>query len=256
MLEAGISRLRNELGTAPPEVTDCVRDVVGTENLERILAGDLLPGPEIGDQVRYCFENLAPFGPGDDYHEGYEEYREDYYGGDEYHEDFEEPQGFYEDYEFEGEPYYDEYPKSFDGPGGCRTSDECFQYCSDPAHWEECGKSVSDIEPQYIEEEYHDDEHLPQADEPHEEYVEDETPVGTHEEEYREESPDNTTYDESYEPPHEEEPPHEDEPTHEEPASTYEEPEPTHDEGQLLPAADSPSFFGLIFLGIQNLLSI
>jgi len=119
-LERGISRLRDGLATAPPEVTDCVRDVVGTENLERILTGDLLPGPEISDQVRYCFENLSPFGPGDEYNEDYEEYREDYYGErDDYSE---EPRGFYEDYEFGGEPYYDEYPERFDGPGGVLDS--------------------------------------------------------------------------------------------------------------------------------------
>jgi len=139
-------------------------------------------------------------------------------------------------------------------PGGCSTPDECFRYCSDPANWEQCGKSVSDIEPQFIEEKYYeertDGEYYPLTDEPYEEY---------REELYRDEPPQRELeyYEEPYDPVVE--PVNEpliDSTEYYEPPPEEPPPEPTQNEGQLLPEASAPSFFGLIFLGIQNLLSL
>lgn len=63
-LEDGLNRLRTELEQAPPEVTACLRAEVGTENFDQIVAGTLLPGPDIGDKIRLCFEQffVAPEG--------------------------------------------------------------------------------------------------------------------------------------------------------------------------------------------------
>lgn len=52
----GFVRLRQGLENAPPEVAECMRSVMGQNILDDIQSGKLVPGPEIGERVRSCFE--------------------------------------------------------------------------------------------------------------------------------------------------------------------------------------------------------
>ena len=113
-MEEGKQRLKESFNQAPPEVTDCIRETVGTENFDKIQAGTLMPGPQIGDQMRTCFEQFMPQGPSQ--RMGPEGGPMMGPGG---------PQGM---------------PAGFQGPGGCASPDECTKYCSDSAHQEECSK--------------------------------------------------------------------------------------------------------------------
>jgi hypothetical protein len=105
-MEEGKQRLQETFKNAPPEVLECLKSTLGTEILDKIQAGTLMPGPQIGDQVRQCFEQFMPAGPP---------------------EGMPLPEG--------GMP-----PKRMTGPGGCKSMEECKAYCSDPAHLEECQK--------------------------------------------------------------------------------------------------------------------
>ncbi len=62
----GFVRLREGLSHAPPEVAACLKSVLGPTVLDDIQAGKLVPGPEIGDRVRGCFEKFGQRGdPGE-----------------------------------------------------------------------------------------------------------------------------------------------------------------------------------------------
>jgi len=94
-------RMKEGLRMAPPEVIECLKAAVGTENFERMKAGTLTPGPQIGEQVRACFEKFMPRPT-----EGMQPQKS-------------------------GMP-----PGGMTGPGGCSTPEECFKFCSE--HPEEC----------------------------------------------------------------------------------------------------------------------
>jgi len=85
-LEEGIGRFQSGFNDAPPEVKTCLNDAIGADTIRKIVAGELLPNPEIGGHMRRCFEQFGS-----------------------------------------------------KGPGGCETEEECVAYCSDPAHFDECG---------------------------------------------------------------------------------------------------------------------
>ena len=59
-MEEGREKIKEALKSAPPEVTDCVRSKVGTENFEKMQSGESMPNPKIGDQIRACFEGVMP----------------------------------------------------------------------------------------------------------------------------------------------------------------------------------------------------
>lgn len=103
-------RLKNEFGNFPPEVLECIKSRMGTEVVEKIRAGTLTPGPEIGEHLRACFENFRPQMEGQ--HQGMPPMEGGFREG--------------------GQPMMGK-------PGGCSTPEECTRYCSDPAHKEECG---------------------------------------------------------------------------------------------------------------------
>lgn len=105
-MEEGLTQMREGLEMAPPEVQSCLESALGNDTIERIRAGTLLPNPEIGDQMRTCFEQFMPAPPA---------------GGQPGGEQFEG-----------GEPRT--------GPGGCASQEECMNYCSDPSHQEECAR--------------------------------------------------------------------------------------------------------------------
>lgn len=65
----GFLRLREGLEHAPPEVAQCLKSVLGPNIIEDIESGKLVPGPQIGERMRGCFER---FGHRGDPHEVFE----------------------------------------------------------------------------------------------------------------------------------------------------------------------------------------
>ena len=59
-MREGAEKIKEVFKTAPPEVTDCVRSKVGTENFDKIQSGESVPNPKIGEQIRACFEEIMP----------------------------------------------------------------------------------------------------------------------------------------------------------------------------------------------------
>ncbi|MBI2033663.1 MAG: hypothetical protein HYT13_01040 [Candidatus Liptonbacteria bacterium] len=55
----GFVRLRAGLEQAPPEVTECLKTSLGPNIIEDIQSGKLVPGPQIGERVRECFERFG-----------------------------------------------------------------------------------------------------------------------------------------------------------------------------------------------------
>jgi hypothetical protein len=130
-MREGMTKLREGMQMAPPEVHECLKSTVGTEILDRIQAGNLTPGPQIGDQVRKCFEQfmprppegtpggmppMPPSGPMTP-------------GG---------PEGMIPPEVMTPEMTPGMTPGRFKGPGGCSSPEECQRYCSE--HPEECMK--------------------------------------------------------------------------------------------------------------------
>ena len=116
-MQEGMAQMQEGLEMAPPEVRECFERELGPEKIAEIRTGTAVVGPHMGDIMRECFEQLMPapgeFGPppGE--------------GGSFPPEGFSPPEGAI--------------PGGFTGPGGCTNPEECQQYCSDPAHWQECG---------------------------------------------------------------------------------------------------------------------
>ncbi|MEK7181086.1 MAG: proline-rich domain-containing protein [Patescibacteria group bacterium] len=59
MAKEGMTRMRAGLESAPPEVKDCLKSELGPNIIEDIQSGKLVPGPEIGDKARSCFEKAG-----------------------------------------------------------------------------------------------------------------------------------------------------------------------------------------------------
>lgn len=72
-VEEGRRHIMGGLENAPPEVRECLKQHLGTHLAEDIREGKILPGPEIGDRVRQCFEehfrSRVPPGTGEGMHE-------------------------------------------------------------------------------------------------------------------------------------------------------------------------------------------
>ena len=115
-----MSRFKEELNKFPPEVLECIKSRAGTEIIEKIRNGTMTPGPAIGQHIQACFENFRP---------QMEQMMEQ---GMPQGMEQGMPQGMQQ-----GMPQGME--GQFIGPGGCKTSEECKRYCSDPAHTQECG---------------------------------------------------------------------------------------------------------------------
>lgn len=76
-IKEGIQKVRQELGNFPPQISECLKLKLGPNVLEKIQSGELTPGPELGDNIKSCFEELGPqMGPpgidqqGQEEHEG------------------------------------------------------------------------------------------------------------------------------------------------------------------------------------------
>ena len=63
--ENDIRRFKDELGAAPENVTNCLNEKLGVNLAENLRSGKVLPGPQIGDDVRACFEKFMFEGGGE-----------------------------------------------------------------------------------------------------------------------------------------------------------------------------------------------
>lgn len=54
----GFVQLKIGLEQTPPEVAACVKSVLGQDLLEKIQSGQIVPGPEIAERMRGCFERF------------------------------------------------------------------------------------------------------------------------------------------------------------------------------------------------------
>lgn len=111
MVEEGRQRMREFLNSAPEEVKQCLRETVGQNILDGIQNGEFLPSPEIGEQIRRCFEQL-------------QQRSED---------------GFESGFQSEGQPGRPPEGQIF-VPGGCSSLEECEQYCLENP--QKCGAPV------------------------------------------------------------------------------------------------------------------
>ncbi|MBI2618137.1 hypothetical protein HYW58_01660 [Candidatus Kaiserbacteria bacterium] len=55
-IEEGVTRLREVLDTAPPEVAQCLKHNLGDNIVDNIRSGAILPGPDVADKARACLE--------------------------------------------------------------------------------------------------------------------------------------------------------------------------------------------------------
>lgn len=55
----GFVRLKAGLENAPPEVAACLKAVLGASTIEDIQSGKFVPGPEVGEAIRNCFEKFG-----------------------------------------------------------------------------------------------------------------------------------------------------------------------------------------------------
>ncbi len=56
MIEEETKKMREELQSAPPEVINCLNEKLGSDKVEKLKSGNFLPGPEIGESTKECFE--------------------------------------------------------------------------------------------------------------------------------------------------------------------------------------------------------
>jgi hypothetical protein len=59
-MNEGIKSLKKGLEMASPEVLECLNSTVGIDTLNKIRAGTLMPSPQIGEQIKNCFEQFMP----------------------------------------------------------------------------------------------------------------------------------------------------------------------------------------------------
>lgn len=104
-MEEGKRQFQSSMQKMPPEVYSCLEETVGADTMAKFKNGEAMPGQEIGDQMRVCFEKnmprQEPGAPGE--------------GG--------------------AMPPGNMAPGTT-GPGGCATPEECQQYCQ--TNPEEC----------------------------------------------------------------------------------------------------------------------
>ncbi|OGZ11753.1 MAG: hypothetical protein A3C93_02345 [Candidatus Lloydbacteria bacterium RIFCSPHIGHO2_02_FULL_54_17] len=58
-MKEGWVRMRQGLENAPAEVAECLASTLGANVIENIQSGKLVPGPDIGERVRGCFEKFG-----------------------------------------------------------------------------------------------------------------------------------------------------------------------------------------------------
>lgn len=106
-MKEGLGRMQEGLNQAPPEVRGCLENNLGKELVNKILDGSLTMGPHMrgmGEKMKECFEKFMPAS---------------------------------QEFEQRGLPG-SEFPQNFSGPGGCRTPEECREYCSKTENTDKC----------------------------------------------------------------------------------------------------------------------
>ncbi|MFH1608646.1 MAG: hypothetical protein ABH951_01345 [Patescibacteria group bacterium] len=101
-MEQNKANFKQTFNNLPPVVETCLKEFIGSEQVEKFKSGEIMPPKEIGDKMKNCFEKMGPPNPGEPGAGGMIP------------------------------------PAGQAGPGGCKTQEECQQYCeSNP---EECQK--------------------------------------------------------------------------------------------------------------------
>jgi hypothetical protein len=131
-MEQGMREMRKSMDEMPPEVYRCLLTAVSEETIQKIKSGVLMPGPELGEHMKRCWEQNMPqdgprTGPGGC---NSPEECERYCSDPANEEECRRPGG-------------DQGPaipsgSSIKGPIGCASSEQYTIYCSDPANEEEC----------------------------------------------------------------------------------------------------------------------
>lgn len=88
-MNEGKQRFQESFGQMPPGVLECVNSLLGSDVVEKIKSGEMMPSKEIGDKMSECFSQMGP--PPD----------------------------------AQGLPPGGQ----FSGPGGCSSPEECRSYC-------------------------------------------------------------------------------------------------------------------------------
>ncbi|MEK7086858.1 MAG: hypothetical protein AAB935_01220 [Patescibacteria group bacterium] len=124
-MEEGKQQTMEAMGQAPPEVAECLNSALGSEMIEKIKTGTIMPNRQIGEKMEQCFQKMGPppdgsgneFGPPN------------------------EGRGGSRSFPGQGFPEEKMTPRGFDGgPGGCKTSAECQTFCE--TNPEECQSFV------------------------------------------------------------------------------------------------------------------
>lgn len=112
-MEEGKQKMKEGLLNVPPEVLECLTSAFGNEFIEKLKTGTAMPSRDMGDKMRGCFEKMGPPKemPGEVPQQGMPP-RED------------------------GKRMMP--PEGFIGPGGCKTPEECENYCRNNP--EQCGQ--------------------------------------------------------------------------------------------------------------------
>ena len=95
---------------APPEVSQCLKSIVGEEVLNKVQSGQTMPSQQLGEQMRKCFEQFMPQGQGGSM------------GPEGKFDERDRRMGHSQNMPIEG---------GFMGPGGCQNQEECQKYCSE-----------------------------------------------------------------------------------------------------------------------------
>ncbi len=139
-MQEGRMKMQEHIRSAPPEISECLKSTVGEEVLNKLQSGTFISPRELGDQMRSCFEKLAP--PGGE---------------------MGPPEGMMQPEGQEGimlregvMPPQFQKPEFKGGPGNCQSPEECAVYCADSTHKEEC----SSFAPQQMQQIRLDDERM------------------------------------------------------------------------------------------------
>src|SRR3989344_2831219 len=122
-IRKGGQQLKEHFQNIPPEVVSCLDLSIGADKFQSIRNGEIVPGPELGQAMRQCFEANMKEGPeGEGQHPGSEGEM------------------------MKGEGEFQSSGRIQGGPGGCSSPEECRTYCQE--HEEECRRPMMNQQPQ------------------------------------------------------------------------------------------------------------
>ena len=113
----GTQQLKEHFQNIPPKIVECINSTIGAEKFQSIRNGEIVPGPELGQALRHCFESNNNDNNGQPY-------------GDTQNSGM---QG-------QGESHNTGAGGIMGGPGGCSSPEECRKYCQE--HMDECHQKM------------------------------------------------------------------------------------------------------------------